>query len=181
MPFWTDLTGADEVLSDAAALTPQNKAASKDIARLHARGKAWGVNDLAKALSGDDPMAQIGNLVADYWARRWQALLISTMINVILNENLADNEFINTRTENFEQMKETVLKYTPEYSEKITKVPAEKIREAARIIAKSCFIIGMVWLLLFSSLLSRAFFPSFKIILTDFHKFPETRTIISFL
>ena len=40
MPFWTDLTGADEVLSDAAALTPQNIAASKDIARLHARGKA---------------------------------------------------------------------------------------------------------------------------------------------
>ena len=91
MPFWTDLTGADEVLSDAAALTPQNIAASKDIARLHARGKAWGVNDLAKALSGDDPMAQIVNLVADYWARRWQALLISTLKGVFLSASMSGN------------------------------------------------------------------------------------------
>ena len=91
MPFWTDLTGADEVLSDAAALTPQNIAASKDIARLHARGKAWGVNDLAKALSGDDPMAQIGNLVADYWARRFQALLISTLTGVFAAASMSGN------------------------------------------------------------------------------------------
>lgn len=91
MPFWTDLTGADEVLSDSAALTPQNIAASKDVARLHARGKAWGVNDLAKALSGDDPMAQIGNLVADYWARRWQALLISTLKGVFAASSMSGN------------------------------------------------------------------------------------------
>ena len=91
MPFWTDLTGADEVLSDAAALTPQNIAASKDIARLHARGKAWGVNDLAKALSGDDPMAQIGNLVADYWARRFQALLISTLTGTFASPSMSGN------------------------------------------------------------------------------------------
>ena len=91
MPFWTDLTGADEVLSDAAALTPQNIAASKDIARLHARGKAWGVNDLAKALSGDDPMAQIGNLVADYWARRQQALLISSLTGVFAAASMSGN------------------------------------------------------------------------------------------
>lgn len=91
MPFWTDLTGADEVLSDAAALTPQNIAASKDIARLHARGKAWGVNDLAKALSGDDPMAQIGNLVADYWARRFQALLISTLKGAFASSSMSGN------------------------------------------------------------------------------------------
>lgn len=91
MPFWTDLTGADEVLSDTAALTPQNIAASKDIARLHARGKAWGVNDLAKALSGDDPMAQIGNLVADYWARRFQALLISTLTGAFASASMSGN------------------------------------------------------------------------------------------
>ena len=91
MPFWTDLTGADEVLSDSAALTPQNIAASKDVARLHARGKAWGVNDLAKALSGDDPMAQIGNLVAEYWARRWQALLISTLKGVFAASSMSGN------------------------------------------------------------------------------------------
>jgi hypothetical protein len=37
------------------------------------------VNDLAKALSGDDPMAAIGDLVAAYWARRFQVILIKTL------------------------------------------------------------------------------------------------------
>jgi len=56
MPFWNDLSGADEVLSDAAALTPAKITAGQDIAVLLMRGKAWSVNDLATALSGDDPM-----------------------------------------------------------------------------------------------------------------------------
>ena len=48
-------------------------------------------NDLAKALSGDDPMQQIGNLVASYWARRWQALLISMLTGVFASPTTADN------------------------------------------------------------------------------------------
>ncbi|HEX7021399.1 MAG TPA: major capsid protein [Trueperaceae bacterium] len=87
MPFFQDLTGDDEVLSDSSALTPGNIKAAQDQARLHMRGRAWGVNDLAEALSGDDPMRAIGDLVAEYWARRYQALLISTLTGVF-----ADNE-----------------------------------------------------------------------------------------
>lgn len=82
MPFWTDLTGNDEVLSDAAALTPGAITAGKDQARLFMRGRAWGVNDLAKALSGDDPMRAVGNLVADYWFRRQQTTLINILTGV---------------------------------------------------------------------------------------------------
>jgi len=79
MPFWEDLTGDDEVLSDTEALTVGKITAKQDVAVLLARGKAWSVNDLAKALSGDDPMAAIGDLVAAYWARRFQAILIKTL------------------------------------------------------------------------------------------------------
>lgn len=86
MPFWEDLTGDDEVLSDTDALTVGKITAAQDVAALLARGRAWSVNDLAKALSGDDPMAAIGNLVAEYWARRFQAILISTL-NGIFSHN----------------------------------------------------------------------------------------------
>lgn len=91
MPFWADLTGEDEVLSDSGALTPGKITASKDQARLHMRGKAWGVNDLAKALSGDDPMGAIGDLVAAYWARRWQAMLISSLDGVFGAASMSGN------------------------------------------------------------------------------------------
>jgi hypothetical protein len=86
MPFWEDLTGNDEVLSDQTALTVGRIKASQDMAALLARGRAWSVNDLAKALSGDDPMAAIGDLVAAYWARRFQVILIETL-NGIFGHN----------------------------------------------------------------------------------------------
>lgn len=91
MPFFSDLTGADEVLSDAAPLTVGKIGTGKDVARLHMRGKAWGVNDLARALSGADPMNAIANLVAMYWNRREQALLISTLKGVFLDNSLNDS------------------------------------------------------------------------------------------
>lgn len=79
MPYWEDLNGDDEVLSDDGALTPAKITAGQDVAVLLMRGKAWSANDLAKALSGSDPMAAIGDLVAEYWARRMQATLIKTL------------------------------------------------------------------------------------------------------
>lgn len=82
MPFWEDLTGEDEVLSDSSSLATDKITASQDVAVLLMRGKAWKSNDLAKALSGDDPMRAIGDLVAAYWARRQQATLISTLKGV---------------------------------------------------------------------------------------------------
>lgn len=90
MPYWDDLTGADEVLSDSGALTPAKITAGQDIAALLMRGKAWSVNDLAKALSGDDPMMRVGDLVADYWARRAQDVLINSLAGVFA-DNIAND------------------------------------------------------------------------------------------
>lgn len=94
MPFWNDLDGEEEILSDTTPLGVDKITSGRDIAIIHARGKAWGVNDLAKALSGDDPMARIGDLVGAYWARRWQAMLLAVLQGIFasgdLNANIAD-------------------------------------------------------------------------------------------
>ncbi len=90
MPFWTDLTGDDEILSDSGSLTPAKIGSGQDIAALLMRGRAWSVNDLAKALAGSDPMAAIGNLVADYWARRYQAVGLNSLAGVFL-DNVAND------------------------------------------------------------------------------------------
>ena len=90
MPFWDDLTGDDEVLSDSGALTPAKITAGQDVAALLMRGKAWSVNDLATALSGDDPMGAIADLVAKYWARRRQVIALSALSGVIA-DNVAND------------------------------------------------------------------------------------------
>lgn len=90
MPFWQDLTGADEVLSDSSPLTVGAISTAQDVAVLHARGRAFGANELSGALAGDDPMRAIGDLVAAYKFRRLQALLISTLTGVFA-DNIAND------------------------------------------------------------------------------------------
>ena len=58
-------------------------------------------------------------------------------MNVIINEDLYDKDFIDKWTTGFEGLKELAREYTPERVEKITWVPAAKIREAARLYATS--------------------------------------------
>lgn len=109
LPFWNDLTGDEEILSDSNALNTDKITASQDIAVIHFRGKAWSANDLAALLSGDDPMRAIGDLVAAYWSRRFQACLISSLGGVFASASMSGNaldvsslsggaEFINGKT-----------------------------------------------------------------------------------
>jgi formate dehydrogenase alpha subunit len=63
--------------------------------------------------------------------------LINAMMNVIIAEDLIDKDFIEERTEGFEEVIEAVKEMTPEKAEKITTVPAETIRGAAHTYAKA--------------------------------------------
>ena len=63
--------------------------------------------------------------------------LLNGLMNVIMDEALDDKKFIESRCENFEEFKRVVEEYTPEKTEEITGVPAEKIREAARLYGKA--------------------------------------------
>ncbi|MFY9380442.1 MAG: major capsid protein, partial [Acutalibacteraceae bacterium] len=91
MPFWNDLTGPDELLDDQNPLTPGLIQAAQDEAVILRRGRAWGVNDLAANLAGDDPMRAIGDLVAAYWARRLQAILLAKLTGVFGAATMAGN------------------------------------------------------------------------------------------
>ena len=63
--------------------------------------------------------------------------LLNAMMNVIIEEGLHDEDFIESRTEGFEELKAIVSEYTPEVAEGITGVPADSIREAARIYGRA--------------------------------------------
>ena len=63
--------------------------------------------------------------------------LLNAMLNVIITEGLADEKFIAERTENYEALKENSKGYTPEAMAQICDIPADTIREVARLYAKS--------------------------------------------
>ena len=88
---------------------------------------------------------------AELWLRPrpgTDVALLNAMAKVVLDEDLADEEFIRDRTEGFEEWREVVDKYDLSYAEGITGVTAEDIASAARIYARppfsgSCLIWGM--------------------------------------
>jgi len=62
---------------------------------------------------------------------------INGMMNVIIKEGLYAQKYIEERTENFEELKRAVEQYTPEYVQKITKIPCNLLIQAARLYAKT--------------------------------------------
>ena len=62
---------------------------------------------------------------------------INGLMHVIIKEDLYDKTFVESRTENFDALKETVEKYTPDYVEAITGIHSDDLIEAAREFAKA--------------------------------------------
>jgi len=74
--------------------------------------------------------------------------LLNGMMNVIISEGLADREFIETRTEGYEELAKVVEKYTPEMAAEICGIAAEEIIKAARMYAETdasalCYAMGI--------------------------------------
>jgi len=91
MPHWNDLTGDDEVMSDERELVPGKIQAGLDIATVLIRAKAWGANELASALAGDDALMAIGELASDFWVRSEQRTLISILTGVFGSPSMSGN------------------------------------------------------------------------------------------
>lgn len=76
---------------------------------------------------------------ADLWLQQkpgTDVALLNSMMHVIVKEDLLDNDFIASMTEGYdESFRKNLEDFTPEYGEKITGVPKEKIIEAARLYA----------------------------------------------
>ncbi len=88
---------------------------------------------------------------ADLWIQQrpgTDVALFNAMAKVILDEGLANLDFIRTRTEDFEEWRASLEGFTLEYASALTGVPAEMIAQAARWYARpafagSCLVWGM--------------------------------------
>lgn len=77
---------------------------------------------------------------ADLWLRLrpgTDCALALGMLNVIINEELYDKEFVRKWTYGFDKLKERVQEYSLDKVEEITWVPKDKIRKAARMYAEA--------------------------------------------
>ncbi len=85
-----------------------------------------------------DPRKIKLNQHADCWLRPnvgSDVAWINGLMHVIVQEDLHAEKFIEERTENFEELKKTLEKYTPDYVQEITGIPAKDIIYAARLYA----------------------------------------------
>ncbi len=65
------------------------------------------------------------------------AAVANGILNVLINENLVDQEFIDSRTNNWEETREMAMRYPPAVASEISGVPAEKIVQAARVYGRA--------------------------------------------
>ena len=93
MPFFNDLdtTDAEQVLDDSTDLTVGKMTTGQDVAVKLLRGKAFGTSDLAADLSGADPIDAIANRFADWWNKRMQTALLSTLAGAMGSAAMSAN------------------------------------------------------------------------------------------
>ena len=63
--------------------------------------------------------------------------LLNAMIHTIIDEGLVNKDFVKQRTSNFEALKENAKDYSPEKMAPVCGIPAQTIREVARMFATS--------------------------------------------
>ncbi|MFH1185817.1 MAG: formate dehydrogenase subunit alpha [Chloroflexota bacterium] len=61
--------------------------------------------------------------------------VLTAMAQVIVEEDLVNHDFINDRTEGYTEFLASLEKFTPEFAEHVSGVPAEDIRQAGRLYA----------------------------------------------
>lgn len=86
-----------------------------------------------------DPILTPMAAKADIWAQirpGTDCALALAMLNVIINEELYDKEFVNEWTYGFDKLREHVQEYPPDEVERITSIGANTIKEIARTYAK---------------------------------------------
>jgi formate dehydrogenase major subunit len=63
--------------------------------------------------------------------------MLNALIHTVIEEGLADQDFIAKRANNYEALRENVKGYSPEAMEPICGIPAQTLREVARAFAKA--------------------------------------------
>jgi formate dehydrogenase alpha subunit len=123
-----DLEQADCLLVVGSNTTEQHPIIGSRLLRAHERRGS-------KLIVADPRRIQM-TLFADLWLRQRpgsDVAWLNGLMNLIIQEGLADEEFIANRTEGFEEVKEIVSRYTPEVVERISGIPPEELRKAAQM------------------------------------------------
>ena len=87
-----------------------------------------------------DPRVTESARIADLWLpikNGTNMVLVNAFANVLINEGIYDKDYVEKYVEGFDDYRKLVQKYTPEYAEKITNVPADDIRKAMRTYSKA--------------------------------------------
>ena len=121
-----DLEEADCILIIGSNTTEQHPIIGTRILRAH--------EERGTKLIVADPRRIQMTLHANLWLRQRpgsDVAWLNGMMNIIINEGLADKEFVANRTEGFEEIRQVVAQYTPDVVERISGIPQEELREAA--------------------------------------------------
>ena len=126
-----DVTKADVVLLIGANPTVNHPVAATWIKNAIAKGTRLIVCDPRRS-----DLARVATHFLQFTPDTDVALL-NAMMHVIVTEDLVDAEFINSRTIGFDELRHNVQGYAPELMAPICGIPAETIREVARLYATS--------------------------------------------
>jgi predicted molibdopterin-dependent oxidoreductase YjgC len=93
----------------------------------------------AKVIVLDPRKNQVGQWADLYFSFQpgSDVAIFNCLMNVIISEGLADEAYIAERTESFEELKALVADYPPEKVEAISGIPAEGLRQVARLYASN--------------------------------------------
>lgn len=83
MPFWKRLSGDAQAIQENYTITTGKLQTAKMIARRLLFAGAWSAEELAAALSGEDPMGAVQSMVDQWWEEQFQKVLFNSVIGVI--------------------------------------------------------------------------------------------------
>jgi formate dehydrogenase alpha subunit len=127
-----DIEEADVILITGSNTTENHPVLSSVVKRaVTAKG--------AKLIVADPRRIRITRYAAK-WLRQnlgTDVAWINGLMHVIIKEGLHAKQFIENRTEGFEELQKIVEKFTPDTVEQITGIPAQEIIDAARLFAQA--------------------------------------------
>ena len=121
-----DIETSDMILVTGSNTTENHPVLSSFVKRAVLKGKKLYLIDPRRVKLADH---------ANQWLRPFPGTdiaWINGLMHVIIREDLQDKSFVEQRTENFDALKLTVERYTPEYVEAITGIKEEDLIEVAR-------------------------------------------------
>ncbi|HET7035772.1 MAG TPA: nitrate reductase [Thermomicrobiaceae bacterium] len=100
----------------------------------------WRARDRGASLIVVDPRETATARTADLWLPvkpGTDIALLNAMLRLLIEENLIDEAYLAARTNGWDEVKQAVEPFTPEYAERLCGVPAARIVAAARLYGRA--------------------------------------------